>query len=88
LHTTYLAYSAASTGANESEFSWFSGDNATGSAYELSAKACDGETLRDCVIVTAQPGTSRVDAGYRDPLCGALTLNSRGERSAAAAQCW
>jgi type IV pilus assembly protein PilE len=88
LHTSYLAFSAGSTGANEKKFSWFSGDNATASAYELSAKACNGETIRDCVIVTAQPGTPRVNAGYRDPLCGSLTLNNRGERSADADQCW
>jgi type IV pilus assembly protein PilE len=88
LHTSYLAFSAGSTDANERKFSWFSGDNAAASAYELSAKACNGESIRDCVIITAQPGTPRVNAGYRDPQCGSLTLNSRGERSAAADQCW
>ena len=88
LHATYLAFSADTAGDDENRFQWFSGDSAKTSFYEIDARACDGEGLRDCVILSASPGTARVNAGYRDPVCGRLSLNSRGERAADAPQCW
>jgi type IV pilus assembly protein PilE len=88
LHTTYLAFSSASIDANEKSFSWFSGENAQGSFYEISAQACKGKVLRDCVLLTAQPGTNNVNAHYRDPKCGKLTLSSTGEKTADADSCW
>jgi len=88
LHTTYLAFSSDATGENEKKFKWFSGEQAASSFYEISAQACNGEHIRDCVLLTAQPGTIKVDRHYRDPVCGNLTLNSRGERKADADKCW
>jgi type IV pilus assembly protein PilE len=88
IYTSYLAFSSDSTGTNEKKFKWFSGENASSSLYEISARACDGENIRDCVLLIAQPGTIKVIPDYRDPLCGNLTLNSKGERSADADRCW
>ncbi len=88
LHTTYLAFSSTSIDLDEKRFSWFSGENAQGSFYEISAQSCKEKSLRECVLLTAQPGTDKVNAHYRDPTCGALTLSSSGEKTAAADGCW
>ena len=88
LHTTYLAFSSTSIDPNEKRFSWFSGENAQGSFYEISAQSCKEKSLRECVLLTAQPGTDKVNAHYRDPTCGQLTLSSSGEKTAAADGCW
>lgn len=88
LHTTYLAFSSASIDANESRFSWFSGENAQTSFYEISAQSCKEKTLRECVLLKAQPGTSKVNAKYRDPKCETLSLTSSGEKMAGADGCW
>jgi type IV pilus assembly protein PilE len=88
LHTTYIEFSSTSSGENEKKFQWFSGERAASSFYEIDARACDGEHIRDCVLLTAHPGTINVDQHYRDPICGNLTLNSRGERKADADKCW
>lgn len=87
---TYIGFSADSTDAQERRFKWWSGSAAAASAYELSARACPGRELSQCVEVRAAPGTSRVDANFRDADCQALTLNSAGERSAAGSstRCW
>lgn len=88
LHTTYLAFSSVSIDVNEKRFSWFSGENAQNSFYEISAQSCKDKSLRDCVLLTAQPGTSKVNAHYRDPKCGKLALSSSGEKTAEADGCW
>jgi type IV pilus assembly protein PilE len=88
LHATYIAFSAESSDANEKKFKWFSGDNARSSFYEISAKACGDESMRNCVMLIAQPGTAKVNSGFRDLSCGVLTLNSRGERTAGMERCW
>ena len=87
-HNTYIAYSAAEPGTDG--FPLWSGANAAASAYELDAHACPGAGLADCVEVRARPGTSRVDARFRDPDCGVLTLDSNGRQGAdgAGARCW
>ncbi|HEY4541470.1 MAG TPA: type IV pilin protein [Noviherbaspirillum sp.] len=85
---TYLAYSAASTDADEKRFKWFSAGDAAGSAYEIRAVACTDLSLQECVEVQALPGTSKVDSAYTDPKCGTLTLTSRGEKGAKDAACW
>ena len=87
-HNTYVAYSAAEPGTDG--FPLWSGTNAAASAYELDAHACPGAGLADCVEVRARPGTSRVDARFRDPDCGVLTLDSNGRQGAegAGARCW
>jgi type IV pilus assembly protein PilE len=83
---TYQIFSAAQANG----FKWFSGSNAAGSAYEISAAACPGASIGDCVRLTAQPGTARVNAGYSDEGCGSLTLDSTGVQAAAGpnANCW
>ncbi|HTH43551.1 MAG TPA: type IV pilin protein [Oxalicibacterium sp.] len=88
LHASYLAFSAGSSDEEAKRFKWFSGDSPAASFYEIEAGACEGEDLRACVMLNAWPGSARVNASYRDPLCGRLSLNSRGERSADAASCW
>jgi type IV pilus assembly protein PilE len=88
LHASYLVFSADATGDEERRFLWYSGNSPETSFYEIDARACDGEGVRDCVMLSARPGTARVNASYRDPVCGRLSLNSRGERGADAPQCW
>ena len=89
-NNTYIAFSSDSSGEQEKRFKWFSGSAASGSAYELSARACPGRELSQCVEVRATPGTQKVDANFRDANCQALTLNSAGERTASgpSARCW
>lgn len=88
LYTTYLAFSSSSVDPNEKRFNWFSGENAQASFYEISAQSCKEKTLRECVLLTAQPGTGKVNTHYRDPKCGKLTLSSSGEKTADGNNCW
>lgn len=90
LHHRYLAFSADDPESTEAGFHWWSGRDAAASAYELDARACPGQEIADCVEVRARPGTARVDARFRDPDCGALTLDSQGRQGAqgAGARCW
>lgn len=88
LHHSYVAFSSAAPVAG---MAWWSGNGAAGSAYELDAQACPGSLLRDCVLVSARPGTANVDTRFRDPECGTLTLSSTGEQGAtgsSASRCW
>lgn len=73
----YLAYSASAPKG----FKTHSGDSLAGSLYALSADACTGEVIRDCVTVTAKPK-------FDDPACGTLALSSHGLRSPADPACW
>ena len=86
----YVEFSAESDAATGPVFKWWSGETATGSAYEMQAAACTGEALTQCVRLTAIPGTARVDGHFEDGDCGTLTLDSSGKHSAsgAAARCW
>lgn len=88
LNNTYLEFSSASTDAEAKKFSWFSGETAASSSYEISAQACEGKSIQDCVVLIAQAGTPKVDARHRDPLCGQLRLNSTGEKLPDADRCW
>ena len=88
MHTSYIAFSSESTDADARRFSWFSGEKASSSSYEIIATPCDGEGLRECVVLTALPGTAKVDSRYRDPVCGNLILDSRGKRTANEDRCW
>ena len=87
-HHTYVAFSADAPGTDG--FTWWSGPRASASAYELDAHACPGREIGECVEIRARPGTARVDARFRDPDCGALTLDSTGRQGAehAEARCW
>ncbi|WP_034298344.1 type IV pilin protein [Herbaspirillum sp. RV1423] len=79
-HNRYHAYDNA---AGAASFRWFSGETAASSAYRISAVACPGDSLQDCVVLSAAPGGESVDANFSDAQCGTLTLNSRGEKTAA-----
>lgn len=89
-HQTYLAFSSASTGANEQAFHWWSGKVAADSAYELSGRACPGIALDRCIELRAEPGTALVNASFRDPDCATLVLTSAGESYATGTlpRCW
>lgn len=89
-HHTYIAFSSASTDPEAMRFKWWSGSAAARSAYELRAYACPGHELNECVEVKALPGTTNVDARFRDTECETLSLNSAGERGATGPKegCW
>jgi type IV pilus assembly protein PilE len=89
-NNTYIAFSSASTDPQEKRFKWWSGGSAAKSAYELSARACPGRDLMQCVEVQATPGTANVDARFKDAECQTLTMNSAGERSSSGTveRCW
>lgn len=86
VHGSYAAFSAA----KPQSFIWYSGSSPESSAYEISAAACEGYTLKQCVMLTAEPGTPRVQRSYSDPGCGSLSFNSAGKRSAGGngRTCW
>jgi len=88
LHSRYVAFSADSVDADARKFKWYSGNSAPASAYEISAVACAGATLQDCVLLTAQAGGPKVDSGYDDSQCGLLSLSSVGVKSPSGAPCW
>ncbi|MBW8898751.1 MAG: type IV pilin protein [Massilia sp.] len=86
-HNTYVAFSGDEPGPEG--FTWWSGAAASASAYELDAYACAGRDIAECVEIRARPGTARVDARFRDPACGALTLDSSGRQGAEGmGRCW
>jgi type IV pilus assembly protein PilE len=88
-HNTYAAFSSAGGDADAQGFRWWSGASAAASIYELDAHACPGQDLADCVEVRATPGTARVDSRFRDPECGALSLDSLGVYAAeGSGRCW
>jgi type IV pilus assembly protein PilE len=81
-HNRYFAYQGA-VPEKDGNFIWFSGDRAATSAYQISASACAGASIAHCVELSASAGSALVDSRFQDALCAPLTLNSRGERSAA-----
>jgi len=89
-NTSYIGFSSASSDANEVKFKWFSGDSAPASSYEISAAACSDDVIQNCVLLTAQPGTSNVNKGHTDTACGNLMLSSTGAKTASgnATNCW
>jgi type IV pilus assembly protein PilE len=87
-HNSYVEFSS-SADAEALGLRWWSGASAATSAYELDAHACAGQDIADCVEVRARPGTGKVDSRFRDPECGALTLDSRGTHaSQGTGRCW
>ena len=88
LHNSYIKFSFSSSEADEKKFKWFSGDSAKSSAYEIKGEACENESIRNCVLLTAEPGTANVDSNYKDPVCGKLTLTSTGVKGADGKNCW
>lgn len=89
-NTSYIVFSSTSSDANEVKFRWFSGDSAPTSSYEISAAACSNDVIQNCVLLTAQPGTSKVNTGHTDTACGNLMLSSTGAKTASgkATNCW
>lgn len=88
LRGSYVAFSFASTEKHERKFKWYSGNQADSSAYEISAEACDAGGVRHCIRLLAKPGTDQVNRAYRDPVCGVLSLDSRGEKLPDTENCW
>lgn len=86
-NNTYFSFD--STTANNS-FKWYSGDSASGSSYQIDAKACADDVIGNCVVLTATPGDTKVNTNYKDPKCGNLTLTSTGikDRSGTTTNCW
>jgi type IV pilus assembly protein PilE len=89
-HGSYIAFSAESRDDDARAFQWWSGINAAASAYEIEGKACEAESIRDCVQLIARPGTARVNASFRDKACDTLILTSTGLRLATgpSPHCW
>ena len=87
-HNSYVEFSS-SADAGALGLRWWSGASAAASAYEIDAHACAGQDIADCVEVRARPGTDKVDRRFRDPECGALTLDSLGMHgSQGKGRCW
>ncbi len=87
---SYCAFSnsagstTAVSGCTSVPFKAFSGDNATKASYYLSADACPGATIADCVRVSAVPIKS-------DPEAGTLQMLSSGTKNCTGtntAVCW
>lgn len=89
-NTRYIAFTSGSTDPDEKRFRWYSGDNPATSAYEIFASACVDDTIQNCVMLTASPGTEKVNVSFKDPACGELTLTSTGRKAASgsADYCW
>jgi type IV pilus assembly protein PilE len=83
---SYIAFSSTMPNG----YKWYSGNTPASSAYEITATACDNDTLQNCVLLTATPGTARVDSAYKDHACGTLSFASNGTKTAAqhGGQCW
>lgn len=83
---TYLAFTntAGTTNPASVPFKTFSGDSSTNTAYYLSAAACAGTTIKECVVVTATPVAA-------DPEAGNLQILSSGTKTCTGtkpAVCW
>jgi type IV pilus assembly protein PilE len=85
-HGSYIAFSSLAPNG----YKWFSGDAPAGSSYEIAATACMDDTLQNCVLLIAMPGTNKVNAAYKDDACAELSLASNGIKAASGpgAQCW
>jgi type IV pilus assembly protein PilE len=88
LNTRYIPFGADLSGAEASKFKWFSGESPTVSAYEIRGSACAGESLQDCIILTATAGSAKVDRRYRDPNCSVMTLSNTGVKLPTDRDCW
>ena len=90
LHHAYLAFSIDAGDADTGQFPTWSGNSAAASAHELDGYACPGQDISQCIELRAQPGTLNVDAGFADPDCGILTIDSTGRQTASGSspRCW
>ncbi len=64
-NNTYLAFTniAGTTTPATVPFKTFSGNSLSNTAYYLSAAACTSLTIKECVVVTATPLTTDLEAG-------------------------
>jgi len=90
LHHSYLAFSIDTDEADTGQFPAWSGSSPAASAHELDGYACPGQEIAHCIELRARPGTVNVDAGFADPDCGDLTLDSTGRQTASgpSSRCW
>lgn len=88
LHNSYIVFSSTSTDEDEAKFKWYSGERPSSSAYEIVGEACPGDTIRNCLQLTATPGTAKVNANFSDPYCGKLIATSTGTKEASHEDCW
>lgn len=72
-NTTYKKFSVGATGV---PFKTFVGNSLGEATYTLSAEACAGLTIRECVLATATPRSSS-----QDPRVGSLSLTSTGVKT-------
>lgn len=89
-HNRYMAFEPGGGEGEAGQFRWYSGNSPATSAYEIAARACDGEDIADCVQLVATPGTPLVDNRFRDTACATLILTSTGLHLATGpgARCW
>lgn len=80
------AYLAFSTASPQTGFKTFSGDNAASSPYLIKGDVCTGDTITNCILLTATQVSP-----FSDTKCGDLMLDSTGQRSVSvtgAKDCW
>jgi type IV pilus assembly protein PilE len=89
-NNTYLAIATPLTGGSAQGFRMYSGDQGpTAAKYGLTAAACAGSTIAQCVRITASPAN-----GWSDPDAGNIWMQSNGTRGCDGAQsatpgvCW
>jgi type IV pilus assembly protein PilE len=85
-NASYVAFSSTTPNG----YKWFSGNTPASSAYEIAASPCKEDTLQNCVLLIAKPGTDKVDMAYKDDTCGDLSLASNGVKAASGhgTHCW
>ena len=85
-NNTYYEFSntKGTTNPTTVPFKTFSGDNSATGAYYLSAEACAGSTITECVMVKAEPKMP-------DPEAGTLEILSTGTKTCTGTKktvCW
>ena len=88
---SYMAFTAGNTGNNGTTFTGVAAEipfktrsGETNSAYLLSAAACAGAALNECVLISAEPVKT-------DVAVGTLTVSSSGAKSCSGSKqslCW
>lgn len=87
-HSRYIAFSSSSDDLQEKQFKWHSAESPRKSAYEITGDACAGEQLETCIVLTAKPGTDKVDPRFTDTKCGNLMFFSTGRKAPDGTDCW
>ncbi|MCD6027188.1 MAG: pilus assembly protein PilE [Solimicrobium sp.] len=75
-HNTYSAFTSKTT----SPFKWWSGSSVENSYYEINGEPCPGRPINQCVLLTAESGTSNVKH-VDDAICGNLMLDSANNKT-------